>query len=207
MCDWQKDPDGLTADVLKLAQIALRFGLVERLTRHEDGVCLESDTTHTTMLGLVAASLAHGYYPRLKIGLITSYALVHDLPEVFAGDTPTLSISDDERAAKHAREAKALDQLYTELVFIPWAPGVVTSYERQAQPEARFVYCVDKILPKLTHLLNKGAVLRAEGETRESMVLNYKRQADKLAPYFNEFPILGGLYTSLSEAVLGLEDL
>jgi len=80
------------ADVVRLGQLALAFGRVNRITRHEDGTTPESDTDHTVMLGLIACALAERWYPHLDRGLVAQYALVHDLVEVYAGDTPTLAI-------------------------------------------------------------------------------------------------------------------
>jgi HD domain-containing protein len=51
------------------------------------------------------------------------YALVHDAPEVYAGDTPTLRITAQGRAAKAVREHAALDRLHTEFGDrLPWFP-------------------------------------------------------------------------------------
>lgn len=215
MCSWEQNvavtsmPHVGTEDsVLALVKLVMQFGEVNRLTRHPDGVTLESDTTHSTMLGLVACSLAHRWYPALNTGRIAELSLVHDLPEAYAGDTPTLNITAEERAAKHARERQALNQIWLEFgLSLDWAPWMVDQYERQYESEERFVYAVDKILPKPTHILNGGAVLRAEGETRESLAENYQRQAASLQSIFDEFPKLGELYRALSERVLDLEGL
>ncbi len=169
---------------------------------------LETDSDHTVALGLIACSLANKHYPQLDLGLLAQLSLVHDLPEVYAGDTPTLVISNSEREAKHAREGAAKDRLWAELgTSMPWLPIMIDVYEWRGSAEARFVYCLDKLLPKITHLLNKGAVLIDEGMSREDMVLTYKAQAESLAVYFDEFPVLGSLYRGLYGAVLELEGL
>lgn len=207
MCSWQEPhPDQPYQAAMDLAQLALRFGEVDRLTRHPDGIKLESDSTHTVTLSLIACSLASKYLPHLNTGLLAQLSLVHDLPEAYAGDTPTLRITDNEREAKHQRELAAIDRLWEEFRGLPWLMFTIEHYEVRASPEARFVYALDKCLPKLTHLLNDGAVLALEGASKEELTLTYKRQAESLAPYFDEFPILGRLYTSLAEAVLAMED-
>ena len=78
-----------TADaVIALGRLALRFGRVDRITYHDDGVTAESDTDHTVMLGLIACAFAAAHLPDLDVGLIAEFAPVHDLVEVYAGDTP-----------------------------------------------------------------------------------------------------------------------
>lgn len=88
----------------RLARISLAFGRVERLTRHEDGIRPETDTDHTVMLGLVACELAPTSLDRAAVA---AYALVHDLLEVYAGDTQTLIVSENSLATKKSREIEA----------------------------------------------------------------------------------------------------
>lgn len=207
MCRWQEPTlEPSYQEAVDLARLALRFGEVDRLTRHPDGIKLESDPTHTIMLSLIACSLASKYLPHLNTGLLAQLSLVHDLPEAYAGDTPTLRITTEEREAKHVRELAAIDRIWNEFWRTPWLSFNIQHYEAKSTPEARFVYALDKCLPKLTHLLNRGAVLALEGASKEELTLTYKAQAESLAPYFDEFPILGRLYNSLAEAVLGMED-
>src|SRR6266550_2347186 len=105
---------------LALARLSLRFSRVDRLTRHEDGVRLETDSDHTIMLSLIACSLASKYLPHLNTGLLAQLSLVHDLPEAYAVDTPTLRITAEEREAKHERELAAIDRIWNEFWRTPW---------------------------------------------------------------------------------------
>lgn len=190
------------ADVVRLGQIALAFGRVNRITRHEDGVTPESDTTHTVMLGLIACALAERWYPHLNRGLVAEYALVHDLVEVHAGDTPTLSIDAAGAAAKEHREQQAAQRLEEEFIgSLPWVPLMIAAYEDRATPEARFVRAVDKALPKITHRLNGNATLIAQGITRAELQDSWNRQAVALTGYASDFPELLSLCADLVAAV------
>lgn len=85
-----EQPTERTADVtLNLGRLALLFGRVNRITKHDDGMTLESDTDHTIMLSLLACAFASKYMPDLDIGRVAQFALVHDLVEAYAGDTAT----------------------------------------------------------------------------------------------------------------------
>jgi putative hydrolases of HD superfamily len=169
--------------IIGLAQLSLQFGRTNRVTYHEDGKTLESDTDHTCMLGLIACAFAervnqtlpargvsksietsqtYSYVNRspLDIGLIAQFAFVHDLVEALCGDTNTLRISSQGRVSKEEREHAALEELRRRFAALPWIAATIDRYEALDTPEARFVKVVDKVLPKLTHALNGGAALR-----------------------------------------------
>lgn len=157
------DAGRVVGDVVALAQLVLRFGRVDRVTFHEDGRTPESDTDHTVMLGVVACAFAERFAPHLDLGLIAQLALVHDLVEAKCGDTNTLGITPEGRAAKATREREALEEIRREFDALPWLARTIERYEALSDPEARFVKVLDKVLPKLTHALNGGATLRAHG--------------------------------------------
>lgn len=139
----------LAEAALDLARLALRFGQIHRTAvYHPDGVTPESDTDHTVMLGWIACALAALCFPQLDIGLVAQFALVHDAPEVYAGDTPTLRIDDAGRVAKGERERAAVDRLVAEFgERLPWFPNAIRLYEEQRLPEARFVRAWTRCCP------------------------------------------------------------
>lgn len=166
----------LLLDVLTVADLALKFGQVERATYHQDGTRPETDTDHTVMLGLISCSLAERVNTKrtetelseesitdgcrlefLNVGLVAQFALIHDLVEALAGDTDMLDPSPQKLADKERRERKALAEIRRRTVRLPWVAATIDAYDRQELPEARFVRAVDKIMPKLTMALNRGA--------------------------------------------------
>lgn len=169
---------------LRLARLALAFGRVERATRHEDGVRVETDTDHTVMLALVVGELAP---PHLDRPLIVAYAVVHDLLEVYAGDENTLTITPEGLEAKRVREAAARERLVAELGPGSWYARLLARYEAQREPEARFVRLVDKVLPKLTHAYNGCAAAKAVTD-HAGFVEAHARQYERLAAEYPEFP-------------------
>lgn len=179
-----------TADeVIKLAKLSLLFGRTTRATFHEDGQRMESDTDHTVMLSLVACSLAERYYPQLDLGLIAQFALVHDLVEAYAGDTPTLKITEEQKHHKAQREQAALLRIEQEFgESFPLIPELIKRYEARHEIEARFVKAVDKIVPKTTHILNMGATLRAQHLTKRDVEHTYRQQGEDLMKYASDFP-------------------
>lgn len=185
------------ARATQLARIALAFGRVGRATRHDDGVRVESDTDHTVMLGLVACELAP---PHLDRGHIAIFALVHDLAEVYAGDTQTLTITPEQMAAKRAREDAARVRLCNELGPSSWIANALAVYEQQRLPEARFVRLMDKVLPKLTHALNRCAAALPLTD-RNGFSEAHTRQYNALRLEYPDFPaVLDLLAVSMAHA-------
>lgn len=166
---YELPPETLQA-IVDLGRMSLAFGCVNRATCHPDGVTSESDTDHTVMLGLLACAFAERFAPELDRGKIAQFAFVHDFVEVYAGDTSTAHImTESDKAGKDAREAAALARIRTELDGeFPWVGQTLEEYERLDTPEARFVKVVDKALPKITNILNKGATFTRQGHDKES---------------------------------------
>lgn len=191
--------------IVSLAELALRFGRVERITFHPDGIRPETDTDHTVMLGLTACAFAvecnrrnHFGVNSLDIGKIAQFALVHDLVEAYAGDTPTLlHMADDEKDAKTAREQQALRRIAMEMADLPWVGSTLAMYENQVSREARFVRAMDKLMPKACAILNDGATVRAQGITRPDLVARYDEQREELMVYAGEFEDLMALRDDL----------
>jgi putative hydrolases of HD superfamily len=192
--------------VTDLGRLALAFGRIDRTAvYHPDGHTPESDTDHTVMLGWVACSLAARYFPGLDVGLVAQFALVHDAPEVYAGDTPTLRIDAAGRAAKADREAAAVTQLNREFSGrLPWLPTLLAVYEEQEMPEARFVRGVDKVLPKIVHMLDGCAGLIDHGMGSGELTAVFDQQEADMARYVGEFGELMDLRAELAGRVTRL---
>jgi putative hydrolase of HD superfamily len=185
------------AALLKIQQeLILPFYAIERATplpkqfnRHEN------DAEHSWGLALLACALAPEVDPSLNVGLICQFAVVHDLVEVFAGDTPNFA-SDDVKAGKEARELQGLEQMKVAFAGMPWIIDMVTNYEAQDTPEAHFVRSLDKTLSLMQehasdgqifqdYQITKAELLRVlEPHRKKAMIhdqaFDYYRAAEKL---------------------------
>lgn len=190
--------------VIDAGALALRFGRVERATLHEDGERAETDTDHTVMLGIIACAFAERFEPHLDIGKVAQFALVHDLVEAYAGDTPTFGISERNREEKEERERAAFERIDTEFRnTLPWIPETISKYESLATKEARYVKFLDKAMPKVTHVLNRAIYLKREGKSREDVSRFFDEQYSLLSKrYGAEHPQLSTLMRALMDEVL-----
>ena len=177
-----------TDEVIELGKLALAFGRVNRATFHEDGVTPESDTDHTTMLGLIAINLAGAYrYEGVEPSAVAEFALVHDLVEAKCGDTDSFDMTPEGREAKKKREDEAFLDLCEEFGSTSRMMSTLHFYEEQKHPAARFVRYLDKALPKLTHILNGCAAIKAKGHNREYLHAVHQAQLRRLSEQYPEF--------------------
>lgn len=148
---------------LCLGDIAMRFAQTERVPRYTPET-RENDAEHSYMLALVSAEVASQYFPQLDTGLVSQFAIVHDLLELETGDVATFNISDDALKAKASAEHDALKRLVSRL---PRHTAMLLEvYEEQQVPEARFVRFIDKFMPVIVDILGSGSkVMHEDYET------------------------------------------
>lgn len=125
--------------------------LPKRFGRHEN------DAEHSWGLALLACALAPQIDPKLDVGIICQFAVVHDLVEVYAGDTPNFA-PEEEKAQKDERERLALQKLKTNFQAVPWVTSTIEQYEHQDTPEAHFVRSLDKTLSLLQEFASEGQI-------------------------------------------------
>jgi len=139
----------------------------------------ENDAEHSWGLALFASALAPHIDEKLDVGLVCQFAVVHDLVEVYAGDTPNLA-SEKEKAGKEERERLALEKLKEEFQELPWIIKTVAEYEKQSSGEAQFVRSLDKTLSLLQEYESDGNIFRDFKVTIdqfELMLRQHKRKA------------------------------
>jgi putative hydrolase of HD superfamily len=176
--------------MLDLGKLSLRFARVDRATYHEDGVRRESDTDHTVMLGLCACAFASSYDTTLNLGKVAQFAFIHDLVEAYAGDTNSLGMVEDIKKVKEEREHEAFLKIKEEFKDVfPWIHTTIEEYESLATPEAKFIKAFDKIMPKVTQVLNNGVQFKHLKRTQEELTAIHKKQLDEMTDgYAKELP-------------------
>ena len=201
-------PEALTPlarSVLTASRHARTFALISRTICELDDGTPESDTDHTVMLGWIAPALAAATESSLDAGLVAQFALVHDAVEVFAGDTFTLRIDAAGRAAKKAREEEAARRWHADLdTLLPWLPAMISRYEAQQEPEARFTRAADKLCPVISHLACEARDMHAFGVTAAELEAILAREQSEMAMYAGEFTRLLRLRAELSATFVAM---
>lgn len=157
---------------------------------------LENDAEHSWSLAFVAAALAPHVDQQLDTGKICQYATVHDLVEIHAGDTSSFGTA-QEKATKEEREQQALAQLRKELKTFPWITDTIEAYEAQADPEARFVKSVDKLIALLFDYAESGLFYQENKITLESWQEQLQTHRKKAATHEGAFAYYDELWNLL----------
>lgn len=134
------------------------FSGVERDLRIHDLSRKENDTEHSYQLAMIAWYIANKDNLSLNREKIIKYALVHDLAEVYAGDTAPFTDDPEYNkqitSTKIAREEAAFKKLTSEFPEFSEMIDTITVYEQKADLESRFVYIIDKIVADLNCYLS-----------------------------------------------------
>lgn len=127
----------------------------------------ENDAEHSWHLALMVSVLAEHSDEPIDVGRTIELVVVHDLIEIYAGDTP---LYDDEgRESQQQREEAAADRLFG---LLPddqerrfrelW-----DEFEDRRTPEARFAKAIDRVQPLLLNWLTGGGTWRTPGVTAD----------------------------------------
>lgn len=186
--------------LLDFQRLLQSFNEVDRQLHrnHEGKMRLENDTEHSYNLAMTAWFLAP-HFPELNKDLLIKYALVHDLVEVHAGDTYIYG-SDEELSTKADREKVAAAKLLADWADFSEIHELIEKYENKTDPEARFVYALDKIMPIMQIYIHKGYTWQKEGITAEQLHAN-KYDKVKLSPEVTPY------YEQLYELLLSSPEL
>lgn len=158
---------------------------------------LENDAEHSWSVALLACMLAPHVDPKLDVGKICQFGVVHDMAEVYAGDTSTFA-EEAEHATKDEREQEAVRRIAVNFAAFPWLAETLEAYERQDTDEAKFARAVDKIIAIYLDYINEGLYYRENGHTSEDFLAFMERPRIKAQQHPGAF----AYYEEVVEAVL-----
>ncbi|WP_411104606.1 HD domain-containing protein [Streptomyces sp. cmx-4-9] len=127
----------------------------------------ENDAEHSWHLALMTLVLAEHADEPVDTSKVLALVLVHDLVEIYAGDTflyDTAGAADQEE-----REQRAADKLFA---LLPpdqqeHFRALWDEFEARETPEARFAKAMDRLQPLLLNYGNQGGTWRTPGVTEE----------------------------------------
>jgi 5'-deoxynucleotidase YfbR-like HD superfamily hydrolase len=161
----------------------------------------ENDAEHSFSLGIIALCIAPLFDEKLDLSRICTYALVHDIQEIYAGDTPIYADA-QLLASKTEREHAARTELREQFgETFPWFMEYVENYVHLKDGESRFVYALDKMLPHTFVILGNYhpakptwlTYKRVENVARTKISASYpdlSRLFDELCQRYEQMPQL-----------------
>lgn len=176
-------------ELLKFVELTQEFKAVRRAIVMAKENRSENDAEHSYQLALIAWYIITTRNLELNLDLCIKYALVHDLIEVYAGDTPAIGKQfEEDRKTKHEREENAARKLQDEFPEIPWLHELIAAYEIKSDEESKFVYALDKVLPLMNIYLDKGHSWKLQGISLEDIIEGKKGKVDvnpEIKKYFD----------------------
>lgn len=168
-------------------EIILPFYQIERaIPLRFEGRSWENDAEHSWSVALVACMLAPHIDSKLDVGKVAQFAIVHDLAEVYAGDTNVFG-ADEHHATKEEREHAALRQIQKDFSHLPWLTTTLAEYEKQIMPEALYVRSIDKYLALVFDWVDTGRYYRDHKLTKKQFLMHIERPRAKASGHAGAF--------------------
>lgn len=124
---------------------------VTRFNRTLDGR-FENSAEHSWQ-GAIAAMVLQDYYPeKLDMEKVTSMLLIHDLGEIYAGDTWVFD--NEKKVHSHDRELESIEKTMSLLPKEKYLnmKNLWLEFEKGHSSEARYARVIDALVPLINHL-------------------------------------------------------
>lgn len=137
-----------------------------------DGSRCENDAEHSWHFAMLAMILEEYSVQEIDIERVLKIALVHDLIEVYAGDT--FAYDEKGNEDKHEREMQAADKLFGVLDPVQGAEmrALWDEFEEMQTAESRYANAIDRIQPLILNYMTNGHTWK-QGNVHSAQI--YKR--------------------------------
>ncbi|MCW2904706.1 MAG: Phosphohydrolase [Streptosporangiaceae bacterium] len=165
-------PDGLADRLLDQLTFLIEIDRLKTIMRQSPLAAAErreNDAEHSWHLAMMVTVLAEHSDEPIDVGHTVKLVLVHDLVEIYAGDTP---LYDPVAGAdQDEREARAADRVFG---LLPADQGgrmreLWDEFEARRTPEARFAKAMDRLQPMLLNWMARGGTWRTPGVTADDV--------------------------------------
>ena len=168
--------DNRLEQIVRFCELLDKEKFIQRRTYLSDGERLENDAEHAWHMAVMALLLSGYSNEKVDVLKVVSILLVHDLVEIYAGDT--FAYDEEGKKTQRQRELAAADRLFSPLPdeLEQRMRSLWDEFEEWATPEAKFAHSLDNFQPLL---LQNASGYRAwkEGGRRLSEVLERNARA------------------------------
>jgi putative hydrolase of HD superfamily len=163
------------SDMIRFSQLMLQFQDVIRAFYLPRGA-KENDVEHSYHLAMMAWYVNSAGDLGLSTDLLIRYALLHDLVEAYVGDVH--AFDEAGRRGKEERERSAIVRFQAEFPDASDMVPVMRNYMERSDPESRFVFSLDKLMPMIMIYLDNGRSWLQDGISFNQI---HEVQASKIA--------------------------
>jgi putative hydrolase of HD superfamily len=163
-----------------------RLKLVKRKAYVSDLSRRENSAEHSWHLGVGLMAIAQELGLKIDLHKALLMALIHDLCEVDAGDTPAFG---PQRPDQHEAELRCIRRLAAyDLKFAPSLQELWLEYEAQVSLESRWVKVLDRLMPFIVNLSTQGTNWKEQSVSR-SQLLRVSQPVREHAPEIYQWMI------------------
>ena len=163
---------GLSGDLDRIFNFMIELDRLKAVLRRTKPVGLdryENPAEHSWQICVLAVLMAPHAREPVDIARVVEILLVHDIPEIEAGDQFIYQAGGEARAAAELEAARHTFGL------LPWPQAEWfmerwQEFESRETNEARFAYAMDRLMPVLQNLRNNGQSWRENGVPREKVL-------------------------------------
>ena len=151
-----------TAEIDKMTSILRRTMLI-------DGSRRENDAEHSWHIAVMALIFEEYATEPVDVSRAVKMCVVHDLIEIYAGDTFAYDVAGN--ADKAEREAAAADKLFAQLPEKQGAEirSLWEEFDSMETPDSKYAACMDRLQPFLHNTLTGGHTWVESGTARSSV--------------------------------------
>ena len=151
-----------TAEIDKMTSIIRRTSLIDRSRR-------ENDAEHSWHIAVMAMLFEEYATEPVDVSRAVKMCVVHDLIEIYAGDT--FAYDEKGNEGKADREKEAADKLFSQL---PEEQGQLIrslweEFDAMETADAKYAACMDRLQPFLHNTLTEGYTWAESGTRRASV--------------------------------------
>lgn len=151
---------------------------VQRRTFLTDGERLENDAEHAWHMAVMALLLSEYANDDIDVLKVVSILLIHDLVEVYAGDT--FAYDEEGKKSQRQRELAAADKLFSQLPedLAKRFRGLWDEFEEWESPESKFAHSLDNFQPLMLQHASNGRAWREGGRKLSEVLKRNERSAE-----------------------------
>jgi len=171
-----------TAEIDKMTAVLRRTLLIDKSRR-------ENDAEHSWHIAVMALLFKEYALEPVDVGKVVQMCVVHDLIEIYAGDTFAYDVAGNKDKAE--REQKAADKLFA---LLPEEQGAYIralweEFDAMETADSKYASCLDRIQPFFHNTLTDGHTWVEGGTNRaavEKRMAIIKEFMPSVYPWINE---------------------